>query len=254
MLDPRDSSPHRDLSPNPSAPSESTRYSRINGRDVADALSDLLECSQVQAKAGLKLTTEAIIDLTVAAGRCGIVGVGVWRTRTRNSVTAEDSSHTPQASTGRITIRFSPSPLMTEVFTSPLSPHARHLAILDLNALPQRFQRVWAPLGEPQEIFERVHQKGKAGTQDLYQLMALRGMADERVARHFVLGLKTVMHQMLAERTSVQISGFGTFRVYDVGPSVRRNPATGESMTVPRHTKVRFVAGTDFKDTANDDR
>jgi len=254
MFERRDVSPNNESAKRSRAPGEPEVYRKINGYDIADALSDLLECSHIQARAGLKITTQAIIDLTVTAGKCGVVGVGVWRTWTRSSVHDGDPLLAPESSTGRVSIRFTPSPIMKEVFTSPLSNRSLDLAAVDLNALPHPFKRVWPPLGEPQETLDRVQLKGKATTQDIYELMALRGMADTRVARHFVLGLKAVMHQMLAHRTSVQISGFGTLRVYDVGPTVRRNPATGESMTVPRHTKVRFVAGTDFKDAANRDR
>ena len=52
----------------------------------------------------------------------------------------------------------------------------------------------------------------------------------------------------LCEGEQVRIAGFGTFTVANKPERVRRNPATGEPVTVPAHRAVKFKAGTAVRD------
>ena len=56
----------------------------------------------------------------------------------------------------------------------------------------------------------------------------------------------------LAAGERVQIPGFGTFVVSARKERQGRNPATGESITIPASNNVRFKAGKGLKDAVND--
>lgn len=46
----------------------------------------------------------------------------------------------------------------------------------------------------------------------------------------------------------VKLPGLGTFKPKPVAERTRRNPQTGEPMTVPAHRAVKFKAGTAVRD------
>ena len=49
----------------------------------------------------------------------------------------------------------------------------------------------------------------------------------------------------------IQLSGFGSFETKDVAEHTGRNPATGESITVPAGKKVSFSPAKAMKDAVN---
>ncbi|MBQ9117461.1 MAG: HU family DNA-binding protein [Clostridia bacterium] len=51
----------------------------------------------------------------------------------------------------------------------------------------------------------------------------------------------------------IQISGFGAYEVKDVAEHQGRNPATGETITVPASKKVTFSPAKAMKDAVNND-
>ncbi|MHA6764790.1 HU family DNA-binding protein [Streptacidiphilus sp. PAMC 29251] len=58
----------------------------------------------------------------------------------------------------------------------------------------------------------------------------------------------------LADRGTAAVTGFGTFKTVTTQARKARNPQTGESVTVPARTKVRFVPGQNLADLANGDK
>jgi nucleoid DNA-binding protein len=59
--------------------------------------------------------------------------------------------------------------------------------------------------------------------------------------------LKTIA-DALAKNDSVQISGFGSFKVSERKARTGRNPQTGETIEIPAGRVPRFVAGKALKD------
>lgn len=55
----------------------------------------------------------------------------------------------------------------------------------------------------------------------------------------------------LKEGDKVQLIGFGTFEVKEVAEREGRNPATGETITIPASKKPAFSASKALKDTIN---
>nr|WP_027339177.1 HU family DNA-binding protein [Halonatronum saccharophilum] len=54
-----------------------------------------------------------------------------------------------------------------------------------------------------------------------------------------------------AERSKIQLIGFGSFEVRDRSARTGRNPQTGEEMQIPARTIPAFKAGKGLKDTVN---
>ena len=55
----------------------------------------------------------------------------------------------------------------------------------------------------------------------------------------------------LADGERVQVPGFGTFSVSERAERQGRNPATGETITIPASKNVRFKAGKNLKEAVN---
>ena len=55
----------------------------------------------------------------------------------------------------------------------------------------------------------------------------------------------------LKQQQEVRLVGFGTFATARREASTGRNPRTGEEMTIPASTTVRFKAGKGLKDAVN---
>ncbi|MEM1244490.1 MAG: HU family DNA-binding protein [Pseudomonadota bacterium] len=56
----------------------------------------------------------------------------------------------------------------------------------------------------------------------------------------------------LSQGDSVQLVGFGTFEVRDYAAREGRNPATGESISIPARKAPVFKAGKSLKEAVND--
>lgn len=59
------------------------------------------------------------------------------------------------------------------------------------------------------------------------------------------------MEEAVAADGSLKLIGFGTFETYERAEREGRNPRTGEPMTIPSKTSIRFRAGGVFKDKLN---
>ena len=82
-----------------------------------------------------------------------------------------------------------------------------------------------------------------AGKKDVAKLLAddynmSQRLAEEITAKVFA----SVLEIIKTREDSVNISGFGTFKVVDVAARLARNPKTGEAIRVAAKTAVRFKA------------
>ena len=68
-----------------------------------------------------------------------------------------------------------------------------------------------------------------------------KAQGDEAVNTVFSMVKKAVV-----EEDSIVLKGFGTFKAVDTKERQARNPKTGEAVTVPAGTKVKFRASKDF--------
>jgi DNA-binding protein HU-beta len=55
----------------------------------------------------------------------------------------------------------------------------------------------------------------------------------------------------LKKKEEVRLVGFGTFATAERKESMGRNPRTGEEMTIPASTSVRFKPGKGLRDAVN---
>jgi len=62
------------------------------------------------------------------------------------------------------------------------------------------------------------------------------------------------MARELADGGTVSVTGFGTFHTSETTEQTRRNPHTGDKVTVPARIRPRFRPGQNLKDLVNGDR
>lgn len=77
-----------------------------------------------------------------------------------------------------------------------------------------------------------------------------RDIATVTSAGRILEGVLDIIQETVCKGESVCITGFGTFEAKDVAERNGTNPATGEAMVIPAHTRVTFKAGSKFKKAA----
>lgn len=70
----------------------------------------------------------------------------------------------------------------------------------------------------------------------------------QQSAMKMVSAVLDAQMRTLAEHGELPMRGFGMFRVKEIAESRARNPATGGTVVVPPHKRVRFRAGKVFRD------
>lgn len=73
----------------------------------------------------------------------------------------------------------------------------------------------------------------------------------QKLAKEIVDTLIGAISDALAHNDSVQIAGFGTFKVNQRKARVGRNPQTGESIQIPAAKVPKFVAAKALKEAIN---
>ena len=71
---------------------------------------------------------------------------------------------------------------------------------------------------------------------------------DRKTAMGFVNVVLEAQMRTLAEHGELNMRGFGAFRVKEIAESRARNPATGRTVTVAPHKRVRFRTGLILRD------
>lgn len=226
---------------------------RCNASELSARIAELAECSQLQARAGLNVTTDSIIDLTIASGDFTMIGVGTWRIK--DSVSRSVGKPSPQEVTlnpqQKYRTSFSSSKILNEIMNEPLGSRAIKLASFKEPNPNHQFSWVSGIVESEIHIIERAVINNKSNTQDLYEIMKCRGLMSEGLARNFIMNLKVALHQMLLEHRQVMISGFGTFHLKEHAGRVYKPPSLDKEMFIPPHRRVKFIAGTDFKRRLN---
>lgn len=71
-------------------------------------------------------------------------------------------------------------------------------------------------------------------------------LPDKRKSEFIVLKIFEIIKEQLKNGEKVVISGFGTFKVVEHMPAIRRNPKTNEKVMVGPLKKVRFKPSKTF--------
>mgnify|MGYP002626151154 CR=1 FL=1 len=64
-------------------------------------------------------------------------------------------------------------------------------------------------------------------------------------------GLLDIISEALVSGDAVQLVGFGTFKITERKERQGRNPANGQTITIPASKSPAFVAGKSLKDKVN---
>lgn len=85
---------------------------------------------------------------------------------------------------------------------------------------------------------------------ELIEAVAVRSNTTKAQTATMLDGLLEVIQKTLTGGNNVQLVGFGTFSITERAGREGRNPATGESMTIPAKKVVRFKPGKTLADSA----
>ncbi len=85
---------------------------------------------------------------------------------------------------------------------------------------------------------------------ELIEAIATRSNTTKTQTAAMLDGFMDVVQETLADGDPVQLVGFGTFSVAARASREGRNPATGETMTIPAKQVVKFKPGKNLADAA----
>lgn len=85
---------------------------------------------------------------------------------------------------------------------------------------------------------------------ELIEAIATRSNTTKTQTAAMLDGFMDVVQETLADGDPVQLVGFGTFSVAARASREGRNPATGETMTIPAKKVVKFKPGKNLADAA----
>ncbi|MER0171954.1 MAG: HU family DNA-binding protein [Nitrosomonas sp.] len=83
---------------------------------------------------------------------------------------------------------------------------------------------------------------------ELIEAVATRSKTTKAQTTAMLNELLEVIQETMANGNDVQLVGFGTFSVTERAGREGRNPATGETMTIPAKKVVRFKPGKTLSD------
>jgi|GEM_PF-5756530 len=222
---------------------------KCNGSDLIARIAELAECSQLQARAALHITTDSIMDLTKASGRFIMIGVGCWSVKNLTPIRAGQTGLQDiiAPSEPRYRVSFSASSVLNEIMNNPHGERSLQLASYKELKESARFNWVSNITESEIHIFERIVNDNKSNTKDLYELMKCRGLMTEPFARNFLKNLQVALRELLLEHRQILISGFGSFILKEIAGRMLKVPFTGKEMFIPAHRRVKFVSGKEFK-------
>ena len=85
---------------------------------------------------------------------------------------------------------------------------------------------------------------------ELIEAVATQSNTTKAQTTTLLNGLLEVIQDAIASGNDVQLVGFGTFSVTERAAREGRNPATGETMTIPSKKVVKFKPGKALSDAA----
>ena len=86
---------------------------------------------------------------------------------------------------------------------------------------------------------------------ELIKVMAENANLTLEQAAQALDGFEWAVGSTLLDGGTVKIVNFGTFKANPQPERTARNPATGESVIVPAHKRVAFIAGKGLKELVN---
>lgn len=86
---------------------------------------------------------------------------------------------------------------------------------------------------------------------ELVDLVAQATNSSKRVSELFLKELFATITQALADGDSVKVKGLGTFKLTEVSPRKSVNVNTGETIEIPGHNKLTFIADKELADAVN---
>jgi DNA-binding protein HU-beta len=86
---------------------------------------------------------------------------------------------------------------------------------------------------------------------DMITLVSAKAGVSKRETKEVVEALIELVGDVLQEGETLQIAGFGTFRVSERGARQGRNPKTGETIEIAASRSPAFKAGKALKDKVN---
>ena len=86
---------------------------------------------------------------------------------------------------------------------------------------------------------------------ELIEVVAQKADLNKKNAEAAVNAVIAAMEEALVAGEKVQLIGFGTIEVKSKAARTGRNPATGETITIPASKQIKFSAGKTLKDKVN---
>ena len=86
---------------------------------------------------------------------------------------------------------------------------------------------------------------------ELIEVVAQNADLKKKDAEAAVNAVLTAIEDALVAGEKVQLIGFGTIEVKAKEARTGRNPATGETITIPASKQIKFSAGKTLKDKVN---
>ena len=86
---------------------------------------------------------------------------------------------------------------------------------------------------------------------ELIQHIATAAGINKTQATAALQAFETAVIDSLANGETLELKGFGTFKITDRAERQGRNPKTGETLTIPATKSPTFKAGKAFKDAVN---
>ena len=87
--------------------------------------------------------------------------------------------------------------------------------------------------------------------QELVSAMAEKANLSKKDAEAALVAFIGSVEDALKKGEKVQLVGFGSFEVRSRAARTGRNPATGESITIPASKQIKFSAGKTLRDKVN---
>lgn len=86
---------------------------------------------------------------------------------------------------------------------------------------------------------------------ELSEAVAIGADISQAKGEEVVNILLNMITQQLTQKSSVQLSGFGSFTVKHRASRIGRNPKNGTVIQIPESVAIRFTPGKAFKDHVN---
>ncbi len=102
-----------------------------------------------------------------------------------------------------------------------------------------------------EDIGKKKEEKKPMNKTELIEVVAQEANLKKNAAEAAVNAVFKAMENALVAGEKVQLIGFGTIEVKAKAARTGRNPATGETISIPATKQIKFSAGKTLKDKVN---